>query len=253
MGQYAGFGTAAETNGALPGAARRGRHRLLRRARPADADGARLGRSPRGRRGRQGRRRDRQPGRHRDPDGGDPARAISQVRTTANSIGYIWAAMFVALAEQRSLDPNAFGMFIQNDVLKEYIASGTQIFPAEPSLRLSVDVLEYVAQHVPELGAARDLRLPHPRIRLRRRPGDRVHVRERDRLPGCRRCPGRLDRRRRTDALHLPVVEHRAPPARWRSSGRRGACGRSSSASGMPPATRGASSCASSSSPPARR
>ena len=80
---------------------------------------------------------------------GIPLERISQVRTTANSIGYIWAAMFVALAEQRGLDPNAFGMFIQNDVLKEYIARGTQIFPPGPSLRLSVDVLEYVANRLP--------------------------------------------------------------------------------------------------------
>ena len=80
---------------------------------------------------------------------GIPLERISQVRTTANSIGYIWAAMFIALAEQRGLDPNAFGLFIQNDVLKEYIARGTQIFPPAPSLRLSVDVLEYVARHLP--------------------------------------------------------------------------------------------------------
>jgi methylmalonyl-CoA mutase N-terminal domain/subunit len=80
---------------------------------------------------------------------GIPLEQISQVRTTANSIGYIWAAMFVALAEQRGLEPNAFGLFIQNDVLKEYIARGTQIYPPGPSLRLSVDVLEYVAVHVP--------------------------------------------------------------------------------------------------------
>ena len=80
---------------------------------------------------------------------GIPLERISQVRTTANSIGYVWAAMFVALAEQRGLDPNAFGMFIQNDVLKEFIARGTQIFPPGPSLRLSVDVLEYVAQRMP--------------------------------------------------------------------------------------------------------
>jgi methylmalonyl-CoA mutase N-terminal domain/subunit len=80
---------------------------------------------------------------------GIPLERISQVRTTANSIGFVWAAMFVALAEHRGLDPNAFGMFIQNDVLKEYIARGTQIFPPAPSLRLSVDVLEYVARHLP--------------------------------------------------------------------------------------------------------
>jgi methylmalonyl-CoA mutase N-terminal domain/subunit len=80
---------------------------------------------------------------------GVPLEQISQVRTTANSIGYIWAAMFVALAEKRGVDPNAFGMFIQNDVLKEYIARGTQIFPPKPALRLSVDVLEHVARHLP--------------------------------------------------------------------------------------------------------
>jgi methylmalonyl-CoA mutase N-terminal domain/subunit len=74
---------------------------------------------------------------------------ISQVRTTANSIGYIWAAMFIALAEQRNMDPNTFGMFIQNDVLKEYIARGTQIFPAEAGLKLSTDVIEYIATKVP--------------------------------------------------------------------------------------------------------
>jgi methylmalonyl-CoA mutase N-terminal domain/subunit len=78
-----------------------------------------------------------------------PLERITQVRTTANAIGYIWAAMFIALAEQRGVDPNEFGMFIQNDVLKEYIARGTQIFPPEPSLRLAVDVLEHVANHIP--------------------------------------------------------------------------------------------------------
>lgn len=74
---------------------------------------------------------------------------ISQVRTTANSIGYVWAAMFVALARKRGVDPDEFGLFIQNDVLKEFIARGTQIFPAEPSLRLAADTIEYCVEHVP--------------------------------------------------------------------------------------------------------
>ena len=80
---------------------------------------------------------------------GIPLERISQVRTTANAIGYVWAAMFIALAEARGVDPNEFGMFIQNDVLKEYIARGTQIFPPGPSLRLAVDVLEHTARHIP--------------------------------------------------------------------------------------------------------
>jgi methylmalonyl-CoA mutase N-terminal domain/subunit len=80
---------------------------------------------------------------------GIPLESISQVRTTANSVGYVWAAMFIALAEQRGVDPGEFGMFIQNDVLKEFIARGTQIFPPEASLRLAVDTIEYVARKVP--------------------------------------------------------------------------------------------------------
>lgn len=74
---------------------------------------------------------------------------ITQVRTTANSIGYIWVAMFEALAEKRGVDPNKFGMFIQNDVLKEYFARGTQIFPAPAGMKLSVDVIEHVATKIP--------------------------------------------------------------------------------------------------------
>jgi methylmalonyl-CoA mutase N-terminal domain/subunit len=80
---------------------------------------------------------------------GIPLEQISQVRTTANSIGYLWAALFISLAEKRGVDPNRFGLFIQNDVLKEFIARGTQIFPAEPSLRLAVDTIEYCVSRVP--------------------------------------------------------------------------------------------------------
>jgi methylmalonyl-CoA mutase, N-terminal domain len=78
-----------------------------------------------------------------------PLEQVRQVRTTANAIGYIWAAMFIALAEKRGVNPNEFGLFIQNDVLKEFISRGTQIFPAEPSLRLAVDTIEHCAEHLP--------------------------------------------------------------------------------------------------------
>jgi methylmalonyl-CoA mutase, N-terminal domain len=72
-----------------------------------------------------------------------------QVRTTANSIGFIWVALLVALAERRSEDASKYRIFIQNDVLKEFFARGTQIFPPKVSLRLSCDVLEYCSQHLP--------------------------------------------------------------------------------------------------------
>jgi methylmalonyl-CoA mutase, N-terminal domain len=80
---------------------------------------------------------------------GIPLESISQVRTTANSIGYLWVALLVALAEQRGADPRSFGVFVQNDVLKEFIARGTQIFPPGPSLHLAVDAIEYVSRQLP--------------------------------------------------------------------------------------------------------
>ncbi|MGH8870193.1 MAG: acyl-CoA mutase large subunit family protein [Actinomycetes bacterium] len=80
---------------------------------------------------------------------GIPLEGVTQVRTTANAIGYLWTSFFVALAEKRGVDPNEFGLFIQNDVLKEFIARGTQIYPPEASLRLAVDTVEYAARHLP--------------------------------------------------------------------------------------------------------
>lgn len=80
---------------------------------------------------------------------GIPLEQLAQVRTTANSIGYVWAALFLALARRRGVDPDEFGMFIQNDVLKEFVARGTQIFPPEPSLRLAVDTMEHCARVTP--------------------------------------------------------------------------------------------------------
>lgn len=80
---------------------------------------------------------------------GIPLEEIKQVRTTANSIGYLWAAFFFALAEKRGVNPSEFGLLIQNDVLKEFIARGTQIFPPEPSVRLTVDTIAYCAEHAP--------------------------------------------------------------------------------------------------------
>jgi methylmalonyl-CoA mutase N-terminal domain/subunit len=149
MGQYAGFGTAAETNARFRALLEAGLTGFsvaldLPTQMGLDSDDPRAA----GEVGKVGVAIDSLADIEILMDG-IPLERISQARTTANSIGYIWAAMFIALAEQRGLDPNAFGMFIQNDVLKEYIARGTQIFPPGPSLRLSVDVLEHVARHIP--------------------------------------------------------------------------------------------------------
>ena len=155
MGQYAGFGTAAETNARFRALLDAGCHGLLRRARPADPDGHRLRRSPRGRGGRQGRRRDRQPGRHRDPDGGDPARA-DQPGAHDGELDRLHLGGDVRRA-RRAAGPRPERV---RDVHPERRAQGVHRpgdadLPAEPSLRLSVDVLEYVARARAQLGAAR--------------------------------------------------------------------------------------------------
>jgi methylmalonyl-CoA mutase, N-terminal domain len=80
---------------------------------------------------------------------GIPLENIRQIRTTANSIGHLWLALNVALAEKKGGDPNAVKILIQNDVLKEYIARGTQIYPPRAGLRIVADVIEYCARHLP--------------------------------------------------------------------------------------------------------
>ncbi len=73
---------------------------------------------------------------------------VRQMRTLANSIGPIMAAMFIALAHKRGIDPNSFSVLFQNDSLKEYPARGTWIFPPKIALKLSCDVVEYTARNL---------------------------------------------------------------------------------------------------------
>ena len=78
---------------------------------------------------------------------GIPLEKVRQIRTTANAIGPIITAMYIALFEKQGVDPAAASMFVQNDSLKEYIARGTYIFPPEAGLKLSSDVIEYCARN----------------------------------------------------------------------------------------------------------
>ncbi|MGD2039546.1 MAG: methylmalonyl-CoA mutase family protein [Anaerolineae bacterium] len=74
---------------------------------------------------------------------------VRQIRTTANAIGPIFLAFCVAAFEKQGIPPANVRLFIQNDVLKEYIGRGTYIFPPGPSVKLSTDVIEYCAKHLP--------------------------------------------------------------------------------------------------------
>jgi len=74
---------------------------------------------------------------------------IEQIRTTANAIGPIAVALFIAASEKKSADPGSFRLLLQNDSLKEYLARGTYIFPPQAGLKFSVDVIEYTAKELP--------------------------------------------------------------------------------------------------------
>jgi methylmalonyl-CoA mutase N-terminal domain/subunit len=80
---------------------------------------------------------------------GIPFDQVEQIRTTANAIGPIAVALFIAVAEQNGVDPSSFRVLLQNDVLKEYVARGTYIFPPRSGLQFSVDVMEYCATNLP--------------------------------------------------------------------------------------------------------
>lgn len=80
---------------------------------------------------------------------GVPFEKVRQIRTTANGIGPIMVALFVVYAENNNINPNDIKIFLQNDVLKEYIGRGTYIYPPGPSVKLSADVIEYCAEHLP--------------------------------------------------------------------------------------------------------
>ena len=71
-----------------------------------------------------------------------PANAI-------NAPAAVILAMYVALAERQGLARDRLSGSTQNDILKEFIARGTYIFPPRPSLRLVTDVIEYCAEHLP--------------------------------------------------------------------------------------------------------
>jgi methylmalonyl-CoA mutase N-terminal domain/subunit len=78
-----------------------------------------------------------------------PLDSLAAVGSTANAIGPIVLAMFAALGDQQGLAPGRYTVALQNDVLKEYVARGTQIFPAEPAMRFAVDALEWCVEHAP--------------------------------------------------------------------------------------------------------
>jgi methylmalonyl-CoA mutase N-terminal domain/subunit len=69
---------------------------------------------------------------------------------TINATAAILLAMYIALAKKQGADLTQLSGTIQNDILKEYAARGTYIYPPAPSMRLITDIFEYCSKEVPK-------------------------------------------------------------------------------------------------------
>jgi methylmalonyl-CoA mutase N-terminal domain/subunit len=79
---------------------------------------------------------------------GIPLDAVS-TSMTINAPAAMLLAFYICVAEKQGVRPDALRGTIQTDILKEYIAQKEWIFPPEPSMRLCVDMIEYCAREVP--------------------------------------------------------------------------------------------------------
>ena len=68
---------------------------------------------------------------------------------TINATAAILLALYIAVGKKQGVAPDKLNGTIQNDILKEYIARGTYIYPPKPSLRIITDIFAYCAQEVP--------------------------------------------------------------------------------------------------------
>ncbi len=68
---------------------------------------------------------------------------------TINAPASVLLAMYIAVAKKQGVDPIRLRGTIQNDILKEFIARGTYIYPPQPSMRLITDIFKYCKENIP--------------------------------------------------------------------------------------------------------
>ena len=68
---------------------------------------------------------------------------------TINSSAVVLLAMYAALGEKQGADISGLRGTIQNDLLKEYVARGTYIFPPTPSMRIITDIFKFCSENLP--------------------------------------------------------------------------------------------------------
>jgi len=148
MRQYAGFGTAEETNRRFKYLLERGQTGLsvafdLATQIGYDSDHP----MSRGEVGRVGVAIDSLEDMEQVFDG-IPLDSVS-TSMTINSTAVVLLAMYIAVGKKQGVNPKALTGTVQNDVLKEFIARGTYILPPRPSMRLVTDILAYASEHLP--------------------------------------------------------------------------------------------------------
>ena len=125
---------------------------------------------------------------------------------TINSTAPILFAMYLAVAEKQGVDVERHVTgTLQNDILKEYIAQKEYIYPPRPSMRLITDQFAFAARARAALEHHLDLRLPHPRGRLDGAPGAGVHPARRHGVRAVRHR--RRPRRRRLRAAAVVLLQ----------------------------------------------
>jgi len=77
---------------------------------------------------------------------------LDQVSTsmTINATAAILLAMYIVVAEKQGIPPEKLSGTVQNDVLKEYVARGTYIYPPQASIKITVDIMSYCSENLPK-------------------------------------------------------------------------------------------------------
>jgi methylmalonyl-CoA mutase, N-terminal domain len=77
---------------------------------------------------------------------------LDQVTTsmTINATASILLLLYQLVAEENGIDPKKLGGTIQNDILKEYVARGTYVYPPRPSMRIITDIFAYCRENLPQ-------------------------------------------------------------------------------------------------------
>ena len=88
--------------------------------------------------------------RHADLTRGPSARPSVSISMTINSTAAILLALLLAVARERGIAWKDLSGTVQNDMLKEYTARGTYIFPPRPSLKIATDIFEFCGREVPQ-------------------------------------------------------------------------------------------------------